>query len=108
MSQHARRDLAMPGLAIGDDADKTSIALLRTFAHDLSLAKAESSRLSTATMSAQPMKKVLIYGGKTGYIGGKLYELCKEQGKKSVVKRRAMKRKEKSSQLLRRYRSRLC
>jgi hypothetical protein len=28
----------------------------------------------------KPMTKVLIYGGKTGWIGGKMYTLCKEHG----------------------------
>jgi hypothetical protein len=28
----------------------------------------------------QPMTKVLIYGGKTGWIGGLMYDLCKEKG----------------------------
>jgi hypothetical protein len=28
----------------------------------------------------KPMTKVLIYGGKTGWIGGLMYNLCKEKG----------------------------
>jgi NADPH:quinone reductase-like Zn-dependent oxidoreductase len=28
-----------------------------------------------------PMTKVLIFGGKTGWIGQMMYQLCKEQGK---------------------------
>ena len=28
----------------------------------------------------KPMTKVLIFGGKTGWIGGKMYDLCKEKG----------------------------
>lgn len=27
-----------------------------------------------------PVKKVLIFGGKTGWIGGKMAELCEEKG----------------------------
>lgn len=27
------------------------------------------------------MTKVLIYGGKTGWIGGLMHELCKEKGR---------------------------
>lgn len=29
---------------------------------------------------SKPMTKVLVYGGKTGWIGGLMYELCKEKG----------------------------
>jgi hypothetical protein len=28
----------------------------------------------------KPMTKVLIYGGKTGWIGGMMYDMCKEKG----------------------------
>jgi len=28
-----------------------------------------------------PMTKVLIYGGKTGWIGGLMNDMCKEKGK---------------------------
>ena len=28
----------------------------------------------------KPMTKVLIYGGKTGWIGGLMNDLCKEKG----------------------------
>ena len=28
----------------------------------------------------KPMTKVLIFGGKTGWIGGKMHDLCKEKG----------------------------
>ena len=28
----------------------------------------------------KPMTKVLIYGGKTGWIGGLMYDMCKEKG----------------------------
>ena len=27
------------------------------------------------------MTKVLIFGGKTGWIGGKMYDMCKEKGR---------------------------
>jgi len=27
-----------------------------------------------------PMTKVLIYGGKTGWIGGLMHDMCKEKG----------------------------
>jgi hypothetical protein len=29
---------------------------------------------------SKPMTKVLIFGGKTGWIGGMMYQLCKDQG----------------------------
>ena len=32
------------------------------------------------TFDHKPMTKVLIYGGKTGWIGGLMYDLCKEKG----------------------------
>lgn len=28
----------------------------------------------------KPMTKVLVYGGKTGWIGGLMYDMCKEKG----------------------------
>lgn len=28
----------------------------------------------------KPMTKVLVFGGKTGWIGGKMHDLCKEKG----------------------------
>jgi len=31
-------------------------------------------------MQDKPMTKVLVFGGKTGWIGGKMYDLCKEKG----------------------------
>ena len=31
-------------------------------------------------MDIKNVKKVLIYGGKTGWIGGKMYDMCKENG----------------------------
>lgn len=34
----------------------------------------------TVTFEIKPMTKVLIYGGKTGWIGGLMNDLCKEKG----------------------------
>ena len=33
----------------------------------------------------KPMTKVLIYGGKTGWIGGLMYDMCKDKGKLGVI-----------------------
>jgi len=33
-----------------------------------------------AAFVAKPMTKVLIYGGKTGWIGAMMHDMCKEQG----------------------------
>ncbi|CAB9527460.1 Trifunctional UDP-glucose 4,6-dehydratase/UDP-4-keto-6 (Partial), partial [Seminavis robusta] len=30
--------------------------------------------------SEKPMTKVLIFGGKTGWIGGQMHDMCKEKG----------------------------
>ena len=34
----------------------------------------------------KPMTKVLIFGGKTGWIGGKMYDMCKEKGRLIITK----------------------
>jgi hypothetical protein len=36
--------------------------------------------VSEVVFEVKPMTKVLIYGGKTGWIGGLMYDLCKEKG----------------------------
>ena len=32
-----------------------------------------------------PMTKVLVYGGKTGWIGGLMYDMCKEKGESRQI-----------------------
>jgi hypothetical protein len=34
----------------------------------------------TMTTTPKPMTKVLIFGGKTGWIGGMMHDMCKEKG----------------------------
>lgn len=41
-------------------------------------------KLKVLTMMEVPMTKVLIYGGKTGWIGGLMYDMCKEKGESFV------------------------
>jgi len=41
---------------------------------------AATSNGSNGSNGNKPMTKVLIYGGKTGWIGGMMNELCKKQG----------------------------
>jgi hypothetical protein len=35
----------------------------------------------TEEFTSKPLTKVLIYGGKTGWIGGLMYKMCVEKGK---------------------------
>lgn len=37
----------------------------------------------------KPMTKVLIYGGKTGWIGGLMYDMCKEKGTSADISNRS-------------------
>lgn len=39
-------------------------------------------------VQVKPMTKVLIYGGKTGWIGGMMYDMCKAEGTLLVRLRR--------------------
>jgi len=42
--------------------------------------KRDHETMTAAASAATPMTKVLIYGGKTGWIGGMMHDLCVEKG----------------------------